>query len=158
MVFTNNDSGYQCALDLKAAGAQVSVVDPRPADATGALQAQAKRHGVKVLNESVVTVARGKLRVASVEVAAWSNGQVGAKQADLPCDLLAMSGGWSPVLHLFAQSGGKAHWHEEKLCFVPGKAMQAESSVGRVRGRIRPRPRTALRGRWRAWMLRGPWD
>ncbi|MCT6716691.1 hypothetical protein, partial [Staphylococcus aureus] len=76
----------------------------------------------------------GKLRVASVEVASYSNGQVGAKQGDLPCDLLAMSGGWSPVLHLFAQSGGKAHWHDDKACFVPGKAMQAETSVGACAG------------------------
>jgi sarcosine oxidase subunit alpha len=45
-----------------------------------------------------------------------------------------MSGGWSPVLHLFAQSGGKAHWHDEKACFVPGKAMQAEASVGACAG------------------------
>ncbi|HMC45610.1 MAG TPA: 2Fe-2S iron-sulfur cluster-binding protein, partial [Caballeronia sp.] len=134
VVFTNNDSGYQCALDLKAAGAQVTVVDPRLADDKGALQGQAKRYGVKVLNGSVVTVAHGKLRVASVEVSAYSNGTVGVKQADLSCDLLAVSGGWSPILHLFAQSGGKAHWHDEKLCFVPGKAMQAESSVGGCAG------------------------
>jgi len=134
VVFTNNDSGYQCALDLKAAGAQVTVVDPRLADDKGALQGQAKRYGVKVLNGSVVTVAHGKLRVASVEVSAYSNGTVGVKQADLPCDLLAVSGGWSPILHLFAQSGGKAHWHDEKTCFVPGKAMQAESSVGACAG------------------------
>jgi sarcosine oxidase subunit alpha len=134
VVFTTNDSGYQCALDLKAAGAQVSVIDPRPGDAVGALNVLAKRQGVRVLNGSVVTVAHGKLRVSSVEVAAWSNGQVGAKQADLSCDLLAMSGGWSPVLHLFAQSGGKAQWHDEKLCFVPGKAMQAQSSVGACAG------------------------
>ena len=134
VIFTNNDSGYQCALDLKTAGAQVTVVDPRPGDGNGALQTQAKRHGVKVLNGAVVTVAHGKLRVSSVEVSAYSNGTVGAKQADLACDLLAMSGGWSPILHLFAQSGGKAHWHDEKLCFVPGKAMQAETSVGGCAG------------------------
>jgi sarcosine oxidase subunit alpha len=134
VVFTNNDGGYQCALDLKAAGAQVTVVDPRLADDKGALQAQARRYGVKVLNGSAVTVAHGRLRVSSVEVAAYSNGKLGVKQADLSCDLLAMSGGWSPVLHLFAQSGGKAHWHDEKLCFVPGKAMQAESSVGACAG------------------------
>ncbi|CAN7564472.1 sarcosine oxidase subunit alpha family protein [Caballeronia sp. LjRoot34] len=134
VVFTNNDGGYQCALDLKAAGAQVTVVDPRLADDKGALQGQAKRYGVKILNGSAVTVAHGKLRVASVEVNAYSNGTVGVKQADLSCDLLAVSGGWSPILHLFAQSGGKAHWHDEKLCFVPGKAMQAESSVGACAG------------------------
>ncbi len=134
VVFTNNDTGYQCALELKASGAQVTVVDPRLIDEKGVLQAQARKYGVKVLNGSVVTAARGKLRVASVEISAFSAGKVGVKQTELTCDLLAMSGGWSPILHLFAQSGGKAHWHDEKLCFVPGKAMQAESSVGGCAG------------------------
>jgi len=134
VVFTNNDDAYQCALDLKAAGANVTVVDPRPMESKGALPAAARRYGVRVLNDAVITAAHGKLRVSSVEVASFAKGQVGAKQTDLQCDLVAMSGGWSPVLHLFAQSGGKAHWHDEKACFVPGKAMQAESSVGACAG------------------------
>jgi sarcosine oxidase subunit alpha len=134
VVFTNNDDGYQCALDLKSAGAQVTVVDPRPSESKGTLPALARRYGVKVMNGVVITAAHGKLRVASVDIAPYSNGQVGVKQGELPCDLLAMSGGWSPVLHLFAQSGGKAHWHDEKACFVPGKAMQPETSVGACAG------------------------
>ncbi|BAO89573.1 sarcosine oxidase subunit alpha family protein [Caballeronia cordobensis] len=134
VVFTNNDDAYQCALDLKAAGADVTVVDPRPAESKGTLPAAARRYGVRVLNNAVITVAHGKYRVASVEVASYAKGQVGQKQTDLQCDLVAMSGGWSPVLHLFAQSGGKAHWHDEKACFVPGKAMQKESSVGACAG------------------------
>ncbi|SAK80395.1 sarcosine oxidase subunit alpha [Caballeronia temeraria] len=134
VVFTNNDDAYQCALDLKAAGAEVTVVDPRPAESKGTLPAAARRYGVRVMNNAVVTVARGKLRVASVEVASYAQGKVGQKQTELQCDLVAMSGGWSPVLHLFAQSGGKAHWHDEKACFVPGKAMQLESSVGACAG------------------------
>ncbi|MGF7132024.1 sarcosine oxidase subunit alpha [Paraburkholderia sp. EB58] len=133
VVFTNNDDGYQCALDLKTCGAKVTVVDPR-GQGNGALPAAARRHGVRVLNNAVVTTAQGKLRVGSVEVAAYANGKVGAKMPDLACDLLAMSGGWSPVLHLFAQSGGKAHWNGEKVCFVPGKAMQPETSVGAAAG------------------------
>ncbi|MFM0340016.1 sarcosine oxidase subunit alpha family protein [Paraburkholderia fungorum] len=134
VVFINNDDAYQCALDLKSAGAQVTVVDPRAGESKGTLPALARRYGVKVMHGAAITAAHGKLRVESVEVAAYAKGQVGAKQADVPCDLLAMSGGWSPVLHLFAQSGGKAHWHDDKACFVPGKAMQAETSVGACAG------------------------
>jgi len=133
VVFTNNDDGYQSALDLKAAGAKVTVVDPRT-QSDGSLPAAARRHGVVVMNGAVVTRANGKRRVASVEVCAYAKGAVGAKTATLSCDLVAMSGGWSPVLHLFAQSGGKAHWHDEKACFVPGKGMQAEVSVGAAAG------------------------
>ncbi|ALP65962.1 sarcosine oxidase subunit alpha family protein [Paraburkholderia caribensis] len=133
VVFTNNDAGYQCALDMKACGASVTVVDPR-AQGNGALQAAARRHGVKIMNNAAVMTAHGKLRVTSVEVVAYANGKTGAKQADLPCDLVAMSGGYSPVLHLFAQSGGKAHWNDTKACFVPGKGMQPETSIGAAAG------------------------
>ncbi|MEM5387392.1 sarcosine oxidase subunit alpha family protein [Paraburkholderia phymatum] len=133
VVFTNNDAGYQCALDMKACGATVTVVDPR-AQGSGALQAAARRHGVKIMNNAAVMTAHGKQRVTSVEVVSYSNGKTGAKQADLQCDLVAMSGGFSPVLHLFAQSGGKAHWNDTKVCFVPGKGMQPETSVGAAAG------------------------
>jgi sarcosine oxidase subunit alpha len=133
VVFANNDDAYQCALDLKACGAKVTVVDPR-AQGDGALPNAARRQGVKVLNGAVVTQASGKLRVASVAVASFQGGKVGATLQSVPCDLVAMSGGWSPVLHLFAQSGGKAHWHEHKACFVPGKPAQPESSVGAAAG------------------------
>jgi len=110
------------------------LIDPRAGESKGTLPALARRYGVKVISGAVITAAHGKLRVASVDVASYANGQVGAKQGELPCDLLAMSGGWSPVLHLFAQSGGKAHWHDDKACFVPGKAMQPETSVGACNG------------------------
>ena len=133
VVFTNNDAGYQCALDMKACGATVTVVDPR-AQGNGALQAAARRQGVKIMNNVAVMTAHGKQRVNSVEVVAYANGKTGAKQADLQCDLVAMSGGFSPVLHLFAQSGGKAHWNDAKACFVPGKGMQPETSIGAAAG------------------------
>ncbi|MEX3931957.1 sarcosine oxidase subunit alpha family protein [Paraburkholderia phymatum] len=135
VVFTNNDAGYQCALDMKGCGATVTVVDPR-AQGSGALQAAARRHGVKIMNNAAVMMAHGKQRVTSVEVVAYANGKTGAKQADLQCDLVAMSGGFSPVLHLFAQSGGKAHWNDTKACFVPGKGMQPETSVGAAAGEL----------------------
>ncbi|WP_233850023.1 sarcosine oxidase subunit alpha family protein [Paraburkholderia sp. HD33-4] len=133
VVFTNNDAGYQCALDMKASGASVVVIDPR-AQGSGALQAAARRGGVKIINNAAVMTAHGKLRVTSVEVVAYANGKAGVKQAEIPCDLVAMSGGFSPVLHLFAQSGGKAQWNDTIACFVPGKGMQSETSVGAAAG------------------------
>ncbi|PVY60599.1 heterotetrameric sarcosine oxidase alpha subunit [Cupriavidus alkaliphilus] len=133
VVFTNNDRGYQAALDLKACGARVTVVDPR-ATTAGALPAAAKRQGVAVMNGAVVVAAAGKTHVNSVSVASYANGAVGAKVSKIACDLVAMSGGLSPVLHLFAQSGGKAQWSDDKTCFVPGKSMQAECSVGAAAG------------------------
>lgn len=133
VVFTNNDRGYQAALDLKACGAKVTIVDAR-ASTNGALPAAAKRQGLTVLSGSVVTAASGKRHVTSVDVAAYASGKTGRKVSTIQCDLVAMSGGFSPVLHLFAQSGGKARWNDEKVCFVPGKSMQAEASIGAAAG------------------------
>ncbi|WP_429860998.1 hypothetical protein, partial [Burkholderia cenocepacia] len=65
---------YQTALDLKACGAKVTVVDSR-ASSNGALPAAAKRQGVTVMSGAVVTAASGKWRVSSVDVASYSNGQ-----------------------------------------------------------------------------------
>ncbi len=133
VVATNNDRGYQCALDLKACGATVTVVDARAAS-QGQLVTLAKRQGVKVMFGTVVTSAAGHWHVASVDVAAYAHGAASAVLATLPCDLVAMSGGFSPALHLFAQSGGIAHWNDENACFVPGKPLQAAVSVGAAAG------------------------
>ncbi|WP_430228532.1 sarcosine oxidase subunit alpha family protein [Paraburkholderia tropica] len=133
VVFTNNDAGYRCALDLKACGANVTLVDSR-AQGSGAMQSAARRQGVKVMNNAAIMTAHGKLRVNAVDVVAYANGKTGAKQATFPCDLVAMSGGLSPVLHLFAQSGGKALWNDTKACFMPGKRVQPEVSVGAAVG------------------------
>ncbi|WP_168787378.1 sarcosine oxidase subunit alpha family protein [Paraburkholderia aromaticivorans] len=133
VVFTNNDEGYRAALDLKMHGADVTVVDPRGASA-GALPQQAARSGVAIANNAVVIDAGGKERVRNVTIARYAEGRVGARIARLGCDLVGMSGGWNPVLHLFAQSGGKALWNDDRACFMPGAGVQEECSVGAARG------------------------
>ncbi|HXH04624.1 MAG TPA: glycine cleavage T C-terminal barrel domain-containing protein, partial [Candidatus Competibacteraceae bacterium] len=52
----------------------------------------------------------------------------------IPCDVLAVSGGWSPVIHLSAQSGAKAIWDDKLACFRPGTPVQAERSAGACAG------------------------
>ncbi|MGA7776506.1 MAG: sarcosine oxidase subunit alpha family protein [Paraburkholderia sp.] len=133
VIFTNNDEGYRAAVDLKIHGADVTVVDPRPASA-GTWPQLAARHNIVVVNNAVVIEANGKERVRSVAVARYEKGRVGNRVASLGCDLLGMSGGWNPVLHLFAQSGGKALWNDAKACFIPGAGVQEECSIGAARG------------------------
>ncbi|MFM0327210.1 sarcosine oxidase subunit alpha family protein [Caballeronia glebae] len=133
VIFTNNDEGYRAALDLKASGADVTVVDPR-VSSTGELPRLAARNGIAIVNKAVIVEAKGKERVQSVAVSGYVDGRIGAQMATLGCDLVGMSGGWNPVVHLFAQSGGKAAWNDNKSCFVPGTSMQAECSIGAARG------------------------
>lgn len=133
VVFTSNDDAYRAALDLARHGAQVRVVDARPASG-GTLPTLARSQGIEITNEAIVIEARGARHVSGVRIAAYKNGTPGAIIAEEACDLLGMSGGWNPVLHLFAQSGGKARWDDDKACFVPGNAVQPAFSAGAANG------------------------
>jgi sarcosine oxidase subunit alpha len=127
LVFSNNDDGYQAALDLHSAGAQVTVIDPR-AGSEGTLPAAVAAQGIRILYNAMVVQAMGSRHVQSAQV--FCDGVL--VRAD--CDLIGMSGGWNPVISLFAQSGGKAEWHATKACFIPGAAMPGRTSVGAASG------------------------
>lgn len=133
VVFTNNDDGYQAALDLRSSGAQVTVIDPR-AGSGGTLPLTAKRAGIAIMNCAVIVDTEGSRHVTAVSVASWEGGAPGRVQQRLDCDLVGLAGGWNPVLHLFAQSGGKAQWNEEMACFMPGRSVQDECSAGAANG------------------------
>ena len=52
----------------------------------------------------------------------------------LDCDLLAVSGGWSPVVHLHSQRQGRLRWDEELAAFVPDGTVEDQQVVGAGRG------------------------
>jgi sarcosine oxidase subunit alpha len=133
LVFTNNDSAYDTALALKQAGAEVvAIVDSRAAPAS-ALVSAAGNQGIRVLMGSVVvgTVGRPGLRRVTVRDA-------GGVIERFRADLLAMSGGWNPTVHLFSQSGGSLKWDAEHGQFRPGRSVQFEQSHGDASGEPTP--------------------
>ena len=135
VVFTNNDTAYDPALDLADAGVRVTVVDPRT-ELSDARRAQLRRRSIELLAGHAVTDVRGTRSVTGVSVAAltasgsaWAGGS-----RRIPCDLVCMSGGWNPAIHLFSQSGGRLAFDETKGAFVPGEARQAQFSAGGCNG------------------------
>ena len=58
------------------------------------------------------------------------------KIESVDCDLVAMSGGWNPAVHLFSQSRGKVRFEEGLGTFVPGASRQAERSAGACNGTL----------------------
>ena len=138
VIFTNNDSAYQTALDLNAAGAQVvAVVDAR-SQSSSELANMVRSAGIEVMNSCAVVDTSGGKRLQSVQVMSLSSdGQsVSGQRRTLSCDLLAVSGGWSPVVHLSSQSGAKALWNEEAAMFIPGEPVQQQASVGSANGTL----------------------
>jgi sarcosine oxidase subunit alpha len=135
VVFTNNDSAYRTALDLLRAGVGVSVVDLR-ASPQGGLPAAARAAGISILAGHTLTGTKGRHRVASVQVRRLND--AGDRVADavdtLPCDLVCVSGGWNPTIHLQSQSRAAPRYDDERALFLPGDARQPERSAGACNG------------------------
>jgi sarcosine oxidase subunit alpha len=136
VIGTTNDSAYALAADLRAAGITVAaVVDARPQLSGTAAAAAAA--GTRVLIGSAVadTAGNGAGRLAGVTVRSINDdGELTSGVEQLACDLLAVSGGWSPVVHLHSQRQGKLRWDEELAAFVPGSVVPDQQVVGSGRG------------------------
>ena len=133
VVVTAHDSAYRAAIELaKAEVAIEAIVDIRP-EAKGALPEQARKLGLQVLTGMTVTGTAGRLRVGSVDVAANHGGKLGHHQ-HLACDVVLMSGGFTPSVHLFSQSRGKLRFDTGLKAYVPQVSAEAEISAGACRG------------------------
>lgn len=133
--FCNNDSAWHTALELAEHGVRVTaIVDIRPRVAPELLRRATAAGIMDRLGYTVIhTRGRRSLRQVLIQRLADGDGLQGPRET-LDCDLLAMSGGWSPTLHLYSQSGGRLRWREEDSCFVPATASQAVTAVGRANG------------------------
>ncbi|MDX1711620.1 MAG: sarcosine oxidase subunit alpha family protein, partial [Rhodovibrionaceae bacterium] len=136
VVMTNNDSGYAAALDLKNAGVEIAaVVDLRHA-VDGPMSDRAEHEGLNILAGHGIIATEGAKRVSRVRVAPFaedgSRSYGGGESLD--CDVIAMSGGWSPAVHLFSQSKGTLVYDAEHGTFIPGEAAQATRCAGAANG------------------------
>ncbi len=120
IVVTNNDSAYLTALTLKAAGLEVPAILDARDTASGALPDAARAAGIRVLTGRGIASVKGGKRVTSVSVCAQAG--EGAVLEEIACEAVAMSGGWSPVVHLFSHCGGKLLWDDAISAFIPDPA------------------------------------
>ncbi|MEM0990292.1 MAG: sarcosine oxidase subunit alpha family protein [Pseudomonadota bacterium] len=134
VVYANNDDAYRTALALHAAGAKVpAVIDVRP-EVTGALPEQVRALGIPVMAGHGIARAIGKFRVEEVEVGkiTGSSGEMTGRDDFYYCDLIAMSGGWSPVVHLWSHCGGKLTWDADRSLFQPDPARPPTGADGQA--------------------------
>ncbi len=138
VVSTTNDSAYDTVADLHAAGIDLAAVaDARPELSPRAAEIAAAT-GVRVLTGCAVvdTVdAAGHRRLAGVTVQALDDrGRLTGAPQSFDCDLLAVSGGWSPVVHLHSQRQGRLRWDEDLVAFVPDGTVRDQHVIGAARG------------------------
>jgi sarcosine oxidase subunit alpha len=132
VIVTSNDAAYRTALDLHAAGTAIAAIVDVRSEASGALPRAARNAGIAVHVDSTVVETSGNLRVDGVTIAAAHGGAGGLQQ--IPCDVVLMSGGSTPSVHLFSQSRGKLAWDETIQAFVPAVAAENTQSAGACRG------------------------
>jgi sarcosine oxidase, subunit alpha len=130
IVATVHDEAYRDALTLAASGVAIAAIVDLRAVAEGQLPHAARAAGVPVIPGAAVTGTRGRLRVTAAEVAPVAGGP-GRR---IPCNLIAMSGGFTPNVHLFSQSRGKLDFDESCQAFVPGNPVERVRSAGACRG------------------------
>jgi len=117
VVVTNNDDAYRTAIAMHRAGVEVlRILDVREAGG-GALMEEARALGLRIDCGRAVGKVTGGKRVKAVQICAHQ-GEGGALE-ELACDGVAMSGGWSPAVHLWSHCGGKLLWDDVQACFRP---------------------------------------
>ncbi len=128
LFFTNNDEAYGAAFALADAGVAVEgIVDVRD---TSRAADEARRRGLKVMPGSEICGIAGGRSVEGALVRSRHGGIASKIAADLVC----VSGGYNPALHLASQSRAKPVWDERLATFIPGAPVQAERSAGAARG------------------------
>lgn len=134
LLATTNDSAYEVAADLTGAGVTVAaVVDARAERSEAARRAEAA--GIEVVLGTAVLNTDGDPRVTAATVSAVdANGVAVGERRDIACDVVAVAGGWSPVVHLHSQRQGKVRWNEDLAAFVPDGEVAGQQIVGSARG------------------------
>ncbi|SNY94142.1 sarcosine oxidase subunit alpha [Cohaesibacter sp. ES.047] len=133
LVITSHDSAWFAAFDLHDAGAKVqAIVDVRE-DVRGDLVAEANRRSIPVKLSHTVSETAGRLRIKRVRINPVKGGSVGAGEW-IACDVLLMSGGWTPSLHLFSHTKGTLTWDDDRTTFLPNETPEDCVITGASRG------------------------
>ena len=140
VVFANNDDGYRTAIELQAGGVEVAALLDAREDAASEWRERARAAGIPCHLSQAVVAARGGRHLTVVEAMALSaDGRtVNGERRRIACDLLAVSGGWDPALHLHAQAGGRPRYDQALAAFVPGEGARTDVIVaGAANGAFR---------------------
>ena len=126
VIVTNNDDAYLTALAIGEAGGEVVAILDTRANPSGAVVTAARARFPVHFTANPVAV-RGSLSVLA---------DVAGRAMLFDADLLCVSGGFTPVVHLHSQGGGKLEWRDDIQAFVPGATLQNLVAVGSAAGEV----------------------
>lgn len=128
VVATTNDSGYETARDLVAAGVETTLIDARP-------NGPDAPEGVRMMQRGWVPVrVRGGKGVEQIEIGPLDKAGQATPTRSLYCDVLAVSGGWNPAVNLTSHRGPKPVWNDHLGCFLAGETHEPIQVCGSAAG------------------------
>ena len=136
-IFTNNDSAYEAAVALRDAGAEIAAIVDLRAGISPAARDLARQAGGELLLGHAVTNAGGTKRLREIDVQPFAGGTVTDHgKRSIVVDCLAVSGGWSPAIHLASQAGAAPVWDEALQAFLPPAPSQRWTGAGAFAGKF----------------------
>ena len=134
-VFTNNDSAYETALSLFEKVINIKIIDIRK-KTNSKIVKRVEKLGIDIYWNSTVTNTFGYRKLNTIEIMNLSEDgtNVIGKKIKVKCDCLAISGGWTPMVHMHTQSGGKLNFRESDQVFLPKELGSEHISVGSCNG------------------------
>jgi len=134
--FTNNDSAYESAISLYKKGIKVQAIIDIREKTQSTIVKQAEDLGLKIYWSHTIVDTHGYKKLKKISIMQLSSdGQsvIGSK-TNIDCDCLGMSGGWTPAVHLFTQSGGKLKFRDKDQVFIPNKYPSKQICIGSCNG------------------------
>ena len=148
VIFTNNDSTDAVAADLKRAGIIVeAIVDVRAGEAvidTLTDESPSSSEG----GSTFPSPARGGGQGGGLRAAVVASLAGDRPRREVECDLVCVSGGFNPTLHLFSQAQGRLRYDEGLACFVPDVAPANVEVVGAAAGDLGGRGQGTIMPYW----------
>ncbi len=134
IIFTNNDSGYDTAIEFKKNG-----IDPLVLDVRSNLESQvikeAKNLNINIKFSYGVVNTQGYKKVNSALIGKLNKEKSGYDSLEnVSCDCICVSGNWTPTVHLSSQSGNKLKFDEKVNAFIPNQPRQNENTIGSANG------------------------
>jgi len=134
LIFTNNDSGYETAIEFKKNGVEPVILDTRKNPKSEIID-EAKNLNIDIKFSYVVVAAKGYKKVKSADISKISEDKKNLGTIEnINCDCICVSGFWTPTIHLASQSGNKTVFNKNIDAFVPGQSKQKETTVGAANG------------------------
>ena len=134
IIFTNNDTAYEAAIEFKNNGIDPIVIDTRDESNAGIVN-EAKKLEIEIKFSHGIANTSGYKKVTSATIGKLNKDKNEFENLmELKCDCICVSGNWTPTVHLASQSGNKLKYDSNSDTFLPHQSRQEETVIGSANG------------------------